>query len=140
MLIIQTVNAMPIESVIVEEDVDFDADEFLADFQNLNQLETSVLSNEINSMNEAIHLGFKIDVYAGLEIVKGDFEFDWPAGFLGLLCCPIGFGLYILDKSRSSDEKTSYWIGASGNVIWSTIGLIYLRSSIRFSSPSITFY
>ena len=122
LLFSQTVLAAPVKTSSIEGDVNFDEDAFEAEFEKLTSLETSVLSGEITTLEEANSLGFEIDQYAGIKAVKADLEFDWPAALWGFLCCPVGFFIYVTNKNKTSDEKTSYWIGVAASTV---ISLIY---------------
>lgn len=121
----QTVFAIPNAPAVADEDIDLDVDQFEEVFQELSALEEAVLANEITSGEEAIDMGFEIELFAGLDAVEADLEFDWPAALWGFLCCPIGFFVYVTNKNRTKDEKTSYWIGVAAGTV---VNIIYVAA------------
>ena len=125
LLFTQTVFAIPGNVDNNVKDIAFDEDALEAEFESLSALEASVLSGEVSTVDEANNLGFELDQYAGIKSVKADLEFDWPAALWGFLCCPVGFFIYVTNKNKSKDEKTSYWIGVAAGTV---INLIYVAA------------
>ena len=125
LLFTQTVLAIPTNVDNNVKDVEFNEDAFEAEFASLSSLESSVLSGEVSTLDEANDLGFELDQYAGIKAVKADLEFDWPAALWGFLCCPVGFFIYVTNKNKTKDEKTSYWIGVAAGTV---INIIYVAA------------
>ncbi len=116
------------ELEVAVEDVEFDAVAFEAEFDELNEVEELVVTNEITSLEELSSLDASIDMtsFKSVNSVEGTqgfqwSNFDWPSGLWGFLCCPIGFFVVITNKNKTSDQKTSFWIGLAASVVLSAI-------------------
>lgn len=104
--------------VLADEQLSLDVTAFEAEFSELEQLESAVFAGEITSLDEVEIAGMNTNKNYGIAATTGDLEFDWPAALWGFLCCPVGFFIYVTNKNRTKDEKTSFWIGfAAGTVL-----------------------
>lgn len=109
-----------------------------ADFQELDQLETYLLNNEMPSLtnlresNATLLNQLDLGNLSEETLVAPAFsidDMDWISFAWGFLCCPIGFFVVGINQNKSSDEKTSFWLGVIGNVIWSGIAsALYYRN------------
>jgi len=111
---------------VADEDIAFNEEAFEAEFAELNNLEEAVLSNEVASIEEAAEMGYNMDNFNNLNAIASaqGFSFDnmdWVSFAWGFFCCPVGFFVVAINKDKSSDEKTSFWIGA---IISSVIGSV----------------
>ncbi|MEM7367174.1 MAG: hypothetical protein AAF587_01165 [Bacteroidota bacterium] len=117
---------------------DLDESQLESDFQDLDQLENYLLDNEMQSLTDLresqagmlnqLNLGNLSEETLVAPAFSID-DMDWISFAWGFLCCPIGFFVVGINQNKSSDEKTSFWLGVIGNVIWSGIAsALYYRS------------
>lgn len=86
----------------------------------LHQTDLSLLEvNAVNSVN-------------GVESFTMN-DMDWGSFAWGFLCCPIGFFVVGINKDKSQDQKSSFWIGV---LIGSALNVIASAVSGAYSSSS----
>lgn len=106
-----------------------DRQSLTAEFADINELETYVLSNQGVSLEEMqsnpLLVSMDLNILRTASPMGAMFsidDMDWGAFAWGLLCCPIGFFVVGISGSASQDEKTSYWIGVIVSAVLGAIG------------------
>lgn len=101
----------------------YDKKEVRSEFAQLNQLEQYVNVHEGATLSE-IQTFYDAPKFAGpnrkSSVMSPMFDFDdmdWGSFAWGLCCCPVGVFTVALNDSKSSDEKTSYWIGVISSAV-----------------------
>ncbi|MFY0685927.1 MAG: hypothetical protein JXQ90_02115 [Cyclobacteriaceae bacterium] len=103
-----------------------DEDAFEKAFEELDDLEAYVMANEITDVSDIESWKFDVESLntsnsiASVQAFSMD-NMDWASFAWGFFCCPIGFFVVAINKDKSSDQKTSFWIGA---VVSSVLGTI----------------
>jgi hypothetical protein len=116
--------------VIDESYVDFDDASFEAEFAELDNLEAVILEEGLASFDDVISYQeenqvelINLETYSVNSTQGFDFSnFDWGSALWGFLCCPIGLFVVVFNKDKTSDQKTSYWIGVAAGVLFGSIG------------------
>ena len=102
---------------------DLNEDALDTEFAELSTLESAVVADptmtvaaaqEQNLITEALETAPALPA-------EGGFAFDWGGFLWGFLCCPVGFFIVAIGSSKSSDAKTSFWIGVLANIVLSSI-------------------
>ena len=97
------------------------------EFSELVVLENYVLQNEGTTYTELsiqqpqLVSSLNLSCPSPLNMAFGIGDMKWGAFAWGLLCCPVGFFLVILDDDEDSDSKISFWIGVACSAILSTV-------------------
>ncbi len=107
---------------VSSQDIDIDIATFEEAFAEIDALEVAILNDEVSTLEEAAATGIiveKFNTASSITATKGfDWNnFDWPSGLWGFLCCPIGFFVVITNGNKTSDQKTSFWIGVAAGVV-----------------------
>lgn len=103
-----------------------------AEFKQLNEVEATILANPSFSITKE-NSSYFAAYGATMVCSPGDddpFKFNIEGFLWGFLCCPVGFFIIPMNKSRSKDEMISFWIGyCSLNVISTVIQVILITNS-----------
>lgn len=97
-----------------------------AEFSELSTLEAAVVADPTMTVEaaQAQDLVSEALETAPALPAEGGFAFDWGGFLWGFLCCPVGFFVVAIGSSKSSDAKTSYWIGVLASVVLSSISSV----------------
>jgi hypothetical protein len=95
-------------------------------FSELTELENFVVSNNFISLNDIVENNVfdvsKININTmAANAGSSSLEFAWDGFLWGFLCCPIGFFVVAINDDKTTDQKTSYWIGVAASVVLSAI-------------------
>lgn len=117
------------------------------DFTNLIALENSIKEHNLTDLNALNAAEPNLLASLGLENIKSinsieatqDFtldDMDWGSFAWGFCCCYIGFFVVGVNKNKSQDQKTSFWIGTGISLV---LGLInYAINPQAYSANSST--
>ena len=97
------------------------------EFQELSTLEATVLAHPSMDVSEARDLNYLPEEFtsASADGFEGsNFSFQWEGFLWGFLCCPVGVFVVVLNKHKSKDNKTSFWIGVAANTVLSALQTI----------------
>ena len=119
--------AIPALSFAGSSEFSYDKDALSTEFSQLDQVATFVDKNNVSYAELTNTHVFEGNLELTNHIaVKPNFGFDdmdWKAFAWGFCCWPIGIFLYMLpSRDKSSEEKTSFWIGALTGVVLGAIG------------------
>ena len=98
-------------------------DALATEFSELTTLESAVVADPtmtVASAQEQNLITEALETAPSIPAANG-FAFDWGGFLWGFLCCPVGFFVVAIGSSKSSDAKTSFWIGVLANVVISSI-------------------
>ncbi|MFM9944298.1 MAG: hypothetical protein ACKVQB_03615 [Bacteroidia bacterium] len=119
--------AVPALSFAGSSDFSYDKGALSDEFSQLDKVATYVEETNVSYSELSKAPIFKGNLELSSHIaVRPTFELsdmDWKAFAWGFLCCPIGVFLYMLpSRDKSSEEKTSFWIGVIASAVIGGLG------------------
>lgn len=109
----------------------YDKDALATEFNQMDKasslIETTNATYDEISKNPVFEGNLELTKHIAVQPNFSFDEMDWISFAWGFLCCPIGFFVVITNSDKSSEEKTSFWIGVITNVVLNAIttGLYY---------------
>lgn len=118
---------VPALSFAGSSEFSYDKDALTTDFSQLDKVSSFVETSDVTyselSKSPVFEGNLQLTNHIAIQPNFGFDDIDWKAFAWGFCCWPIGIFLYILpSRDKSSEEKTSFWIGLLTSVVLSAIG------------------
>ncbi len=120
---------------------DLNEEELTAEFSELNTLESAVLANSAITLQDAVAMNLVDETFNAETTAtsSSQFQFQWEGFLWGFLCCPIGLFTVAVNKNKTKDNKTSYWIGVAANTVISTIYYVAVASTTSTTTTTTAY-
>ncbi len=111
----------------------YDKDDLAKDFEQVDKvsqfLETTPATYEEITSNPVFSGNVELTKHIGLRPTFTLDDMDWGSFAWGFCCWPVGFFVVAINRDKSKEEKTSFWIGMAVSTILGIISNVALLAA-----------